>query len=161
MGKCTGFIWKSGQTVDVKGRSRSGITVATLSGRSRVAQARRSLVEASDGVIFVADTRRLQLDNNIDAMNDLMEHLRYHNLPAMKFQRFSPTTAKTIPEALSSRQLDPLLNHFSAPSIETVAIEGKGIDAAWMTMVSILSPEAEAALIPCPRAQSPDLGDKR
>ena len=34
------------------------------------------------------------------------------------------------PDALPSRQLDPLLNHFSAPSIETVAIEGRGIDAA-------------------------------
>lgn len=152
------FIWKSGQTVDVKGRSLV-ITVATLSGRSRVAQARRSLVEASDGIIFIADTRRLKLDNNIDAMNDLMEHLRFHNLPS-ELPTVIAYNRHDDPEALATRQLDPLLNHFSAPSIETVAIEGKGIDAAWITMVSILAPEADEALDNLPQGPAPSLGDE-
>ena len=83
-----------------------GMTVAAMTGRSRIAQARSSLVEASDGVIFVADTRRLQLDSNIDAMNDLMEHLRQHQLPS-QLPTVIAYNRQDDPDALATRNSTP------------------------------------------------------
>lgn len=149
------FVWNSGQQVTISGRPLLA-TIIALSGRSRSKLARRALVEATDAVIFVADTRRQQLDNNIDCMNDLLEQLRSHQLPE-QLPMVIAYNHSDDPAALPPVQLDPLLNHIAAPSIQTVATSGKGVDAAWLTISSILVPEAENALSTLPQGPEPSL----
>ncbi|TVR13557.1 MAG: hypothetical protein EA401_06545 [Planctomycetota bacterium] len=149
------FVWDSGQQVTISGRPLLA-TIITLSGRSRSKLARRALVEASDAVIFIADTRRQQLDNNIDRMNDLLEQLRGHQLPE-QLPMVIAYNHSDDSASLPPTQLDPLLNHLSAPSIQTVATDGKGVDAAWLTISSILVPEAENALSTLPQGPEPSL----
>ena len=53
---------------------------ATVPGQSYYAATRRHILTGADGVVFVADSRREALDENIDAMNEMLGNLRHHGL---------------------------------------------------------------------------------
>lgn len=98
----------------------------TVPGQSYYASTRRLVLDGADGVVFVADSRREALDENIDSMNDLLDNMRHLKLPAdlpvvMQYNK------QDLPSALKPEQLDPLLNSRRWPSHTAVATGGVGV----------------------------------
>jgi len=98
----------------------------TVPGQSYYAATRRLVLEGADGVVFVADSRREALDENIDSMNDLLDNLRHHKLPddlpvVIQYNK------QDLPTALKPEQLDPLLNIRQWPRFTAVASSGPGV----------------------------------
>lgn len=98
----------------------------TVPGQSYYASTRRLVLDGADGVVFVADSRREALDENIDSMNDLLDNLRHLKLPedlpvVMQYNK------QDLPSALKPEQLDPLLNSRRWPSLLAVATSGQGV----------------------------------
>lgn len=95
-------------------------------GLSSARSIRRDLLREADGVVFVADSRRENIDENIEAMNDLYALLREveatDDIPTV-FQ-FSHQEA---PSALPTDQLSPLLNHRQVPAFPAAASTGAGV----------------------------------
>ena len=98
----------------------------TVPGQSYYAATRRLVLEGTDGVVFVADSRREALDENIDSMNDLLDNLRHHQLPE-DIPVVIQYNKQDIPSALKPEQLDPLLNIRRWSRFSAVAINGDGV----------------------------------
>ncbi len=99
---------------------------STVPGQSYYAATRRQVLAGADGVVFVADSRREALDENIDAMNEMLNNLRHHQLPddlpiVIQYNK------QDLPTAVPPGQLQPLLNVRSWPSFGAAAGNGEGV----------------------------------
>ncbi|MFW5858578.1 MAG: protein kinase domain-containing protein [Planctomycetota bacterium] len=98
----------------------------TVPGQSYYAAIRRSVIEGADGIVFVCDSRREAMDENIESMNDLYDHLRYHKLPDT-LPTVIQYNKQDLPTALPVEQLNPLLNHRNLPCFKASVITGEGV----------------------------------
>jgi signal recognition particle receptor subunit beta/serine/threonine protein kinase len=98
----------------------------TVPGQNYYAATRRQVLQGADGVVFVADSRREALDENIDSMNEMLNNLRHHGLPddlpvVMQYNKQDLSTA------VRREQLEPLMNVRGWPSFGASAISGEGV----------------------------------
>ena len=98
----------------------------TVPGQSYYAATRRAVLTGADAVVFVADSRREALDENIEAMNEMLSNLLHHNLPndlpiVIQYNK------QDLPTALKREQLEPLMNVRGWPSMSAVAVDGNGV----------------------------------
>lgn len=99
---------------------------ATVPGQSYYAATRRQVLTGADAVVFVADSRREALDENIDAMNEMLNNLRHHQLPddlpiVLQYNK------QDMPTAVPPEQLQPLMNVRGWPSFAATASAGEGV----------------------------------
>lgn len=99
---------------------------ATVPGQSYYAATRREVLTNADGVVFVADSRREALDENIDAMNEMLGNLRHHGLPD-DLPIIIQYNKQDLPTAVPPEQLQPLMNVRGWPSFAAVASTGEGV----------------------------------
>jgi signal recognition particle receptor subunit beta len=126
----------------------------TIPGQSYYAGTRRQLLAGADGVVFVADSRREALDENIESMNEMLGNLRHHGLPedlpvVMQYNK------QDAPTALKREQLDPLMNVRGWPSFAAVASEGRGVLETVhevLRLVVEMGKAAEMPAAPAPRS---------
>ncbi len=133
---------------------------ATVPGQSYYAATRREVLTGADGIVFVADSRREALDENIDAMNEMLSNLRHHGLPddlpvVMQYNK------QDLPTAVPPEQLQPLMNVRGWPSFAAVAATGEGVaetcEALARMMVDRLS-RTELPLLVSPGISHPTYG---
>ena len=66
----------------------------TVPGQTYYAATRR-MVQGADGIVFVADSRREAMDENIESLNDLYGNLRYHLVIQNKSRWFFNLISRT------------------------------------------------------------------
>lgn len=88
---------------------------------------RKLVLQGSDGIVFVADSHPDMIRENIESVQNLEENLRENGLDIRKVPLVFQWNKRDLPNAMPTEELDTLLNHFNAPSVESVAIDGKGI----------------------------------
>lgn len=98
----------------------------TIPGQSYYLSTRLQLLEGADGIVFVVDSTREAMDENIDSMNDLYENLRKQNI-ADDIPLCVQFNKQDNPSALPIEQLNPLLNSYMKQSFATSALSGQGI----------------------------------
>ncbi|HEX3134976.1 MAG TPA: protein kinase, partial [Planctomycetota bacterium] len=98
----------------------------TVPGQSYYAATRRAVLAGADAVVFVADSRREALDENIEAMNEMLGNLRHHGLPD-DLPVMVQYNKQDMPTALKREQLEPLMNVRGWPSLAAVAVDGNGV----------------------------------
>ncbi|MDA3962934.1 MAG: protein kinase, partial [Planctomycetota bacterium] len=98
----------------------------TVPGQTYYGATRRMVLEGSDGIVFVADSRREMLDENVDALNDLFENLHHHGLPS-DLPMVVQFNKQDLGDSLSPDQLNPLLNPRGVPWFSASAKTGSNI----------------------------------
>ena len=98
----------------------------TVPGQSYYAATRRMVIEGADGIVFVTDSRREAMDENIESMNDLYEHLRHHQLPD-DLPIIIQYNKQDLENAIPPEQLNPLLNHRNHDFFSASALKGTGV----------------------------------
>ncbi len=98
----------------------------TIPGQSYYAATRKAVLAGVDGVVFVADSRREAMDENVDAMNELLANLRALGQPedlpiVIQYNKLD------LPTSTRREQLEPLLNIRGWPSFTATAIRGEGV----------------------------------
>ncbi len=122
------------QLGDVKG-IRTEFQLYTVPGNpSFLATQKRLLLDVA-GVIFVADSDRNRVAENSDSIRDLLAILREYGKDITLFPFVFLYNKQDLPTALSIDRLNHDLNRFGAPSLETVATEGRNI-LQGLTLVS-------------------------
>ena len=119
----------------------------TVPGQSYYAGTRRQILTGADAVVFVADSRREALDENIDAMNEMLNNLRHHRLPedlpiVLQYNK------QDLPTAVAPEQLQPLMNVRNWPSFGAVAITGEGVSETCEALVRQLIDQVEQTDLP-------------
>jgi signal recognition particle receptor subunit beta len=99
----------------------------TVPGQTYYAATRRMVLEGADGIVFVADSRREAMDENIESLNDLYSNLRYHGINPDAIPMVFQFNKQDLSEAIPPEQLGPLLNHSNRPAFPAAAKDGTGV----------------------------------
>ncbi|MBA3708117.1 MAG: protein kinase [Planctomycetes bacterium] len=128
----------------------------TVPGQNYYAATRRQVLAAADGVVFIADSRREALDENIDSMNEMLNNLRHHGLPedlpvVMQYNKQDMATA------LKREQLEPLMNVRGWPSFSATATRKDGVIETVRAITALVAERMATQQVPAAEAgpQSP------
>jgi signal recognition particle receptor subunit beta len=101
----------------------------TVPGQVYYRSTRRLVLQGADGVVFVADSQRRQMDENLESFRDLHEALAEQNVDAREVPLVLQYNKQDLPTELAATtdELDQLLNFRSNPSFAADALAGRGV----------------------------------
>lgn len=99
----------------------------TIPGQIYYAQSRRIILRGVDGVVFVADSQKHRMLENLDSLLDLEENLIDEGKTLERFPWILQYNKRDLPMIYSVMEMQKKLNFLNVPAIEAVASEGKGV----------------------------------
>ena len=101
----------------------------TVPGQVYYRSTRRLVLQGADGVVFVADSQRRQLDENVESFRDLHEALAEQGVDARDMPMVLQYNKQDLPPELVSTpdELDRRLNFRGVPSFGADALAGAGV----------------------------------
>ena len=108
------------------------LKVFTVPGQVIHASTRRLVVQGADGIVFVADSRIAETDNNADSFLDLRENLAQHGLNVVEMPVVIQFNKRDLPGARSDEELASLAVSGREPVYASVATSGLGVVETFM-----------------------------
>ena len=101
----------------------------TVPGQVYYNATRRLVLQAADGVVFVADSQARQLDENLESLQNLQSNLLEHGVDVRTMPLAMQYNKQDLPRELilSPADLDDALNFRSVPSFAADALHGVGV----------------------------------
>jgi hypothetical protein len=99
----------------------------TVPGQVYYNSTRKLVLQGADGVIFVADSQRKKMDENIESLENLMENLTEYNINPDDIPIILQYNKRDLPDVLSVDELNKALNPKGWPTFEAVAVTGEGV----------------------------------
>jgi len=101
----------------------------TVPGQVYYNATRRLVLQAADGVVFVADSQARQLDENLESLQNLQSNLLEHGVDVRTMPLAMQYNKQDLPRELilSPADLDDALNFRSVPSFAADALHGAGV----------------------------------
>ena len=130
-------------------RTRSGVTVKvklfTVPGQVIHVSTRRVVLQAADGVVFVADSQLAETEANKQAFRDLRLNLRHNQLPddlplVIQFNK------RDLPDIRSEEELARLESRRSTPLYKAIAIRGIGVRETLEGLLSMTFKQLDATM---------------
>ncbi|MCX7044827.1 MAG: GTPase domain-containing protein [Candidatus Sumerlaeota bacterium] len=88
---------------------------------------RKMVLGSVDGIVFVADSDRARLGDNLESLEDMRQLMAEHGYDAASTPMVIQYNKRDLPDALEPRELERMLNTRQCPWFEAVATEGKGV----------------------------------
>lgn len=111
--------------------------IYTVPGQVFYNATRKLVLKNVDGVVFVADSQRKMMNENIDSLNNLESNLKFYHKTLNDVPIVFQYNKRDLPEVIPVEELQEKLNRISAPYLEVVASEGKNV-LNTLTMISKL-----------------------
>ena len=99
----------------------------TVPGQVYYNATRKLVLQGVDGVIFVADSQRSMLEENIESLNNLRDNLVENGYDPDTVPLVLQWNKNDLPDLLPISELEEKLNEKGCPSNTGVASEGKGV----------------------------------
>ncbi len=101
----------------------------TVPGQSYYAATRRLVLQGADAVVFVADSRRRQLDENVESFQDLHEHLASYGVDPREVPLVLQYNKQDLPREIAAdpAELAELLNFRGVPEYASDASRGTNV----------------------------------
>ncbi len=99
----------------------------TVPGQVYYNSTRKLVLQGADGVIFVADSQKKKMDENIESLENLVENLEEYNLSIDEVPLVLQWNKRDMPDISSPEELNEKLNMRNWPSFEAVAVTGEGV----------------------------------
>lgn len=99
----------------------------TVPGQVLYERTRVAVLNGSDGVVFVADSQRHRLEDNINSLKELAVNITKQNKKFRDFPIIMQYNKRDIPNALPVEVMDKYLNGMKWQRFEAVASTGVGI----------------------------------
>ncbi len=99
----------------------------TVPGQVYYALTRRAVLTSVDGIIFVADSQKDKMEENLESLNDLNENLKYYKKELTTVPFIIQYNKRDLENILPVATLDAELNTMHVPSFEASALKGTGI----------------------------------
>ncbi|HEU5014686.1 MAG TPA: GTPase domain-containing protein [Roseiflexaceae bacterium] len=99
----------------------------TVPGQVLYERTRVAVLNGSDGVVFVADSQRHRLEDNINSLKELAVNITKQNKKFRDFPIIMQYNKRDIPNALPVEVMDKYLNGMKWQRYEAVASTGVGI----------------------------------
>jgi mutual gliding-motility protein MglA len=106
---------------------RTRIQLYTVPGQVYYNATRKLVLRGADGVVFVADSQREQLDENIESLRNLHENLLEENINVRDFPMVLQYNKRDLPGVAPISELDDALNYRNIPAFPAATITGEGV----------------------------------
>jgi hypothetical protein len=103
------------------------IQLYTVPGQVRYNSTRKLVLSGTDGVVFVADSQRELLEENVQSHKNLIENLRELGLTLGSIPHILQYNKRDLPNIATVEALNRSLNPDRAPGFETCATTGEGV----------------------------------
>ncbi len=110
----------------------------TVPGQIRYNATRKLVLKGADAVVFVADSQKDMREQNIESFSNMRENLLSNNLDPDSIPIILQFNKRDLPNALSVEELNRDLNAKGYQTIETVAVDGKGVEETFRLITKIL-----------------------
>jgi signal recognition particle receptor subunit beta len=107
---------------------RTKLQLYTVPGQVYYNSTRQLVLKGADGVVFVADSQDFALDANLESLQNLEENLKRQGIRLREMPRVSQYNKRDLPNALPPAEMNPELNKMGAPTFESVATSGLGVE---------------------------------
>jgi signal recognition particle receptor subunit beta len=99
----------------------------TVPGQVYYNATRKLVLRGVDGLVFVADSQRSKMDENIESYRNLVENLEGYGYDVEKLPLVLQYNKRDLPQISSVDELESILNPRGLPHFETVAMQGMGV----------------------------------
>ncbi len=137
---------------------RTRILLYTVPGQVYYNATRKLVLKGADAVVFVADSSRSKMNENVESLRNLEENLNEHGLTLDTIPWVMQYNKRDLPDALPVQTLAAQLNLLGVPSFEAVASTGRGIYETFQAIAGSLYGQLVERLKntqPGPRAATP------
>ncbi|MCP4680453.1 MAG: GTPase domain-containing protein [Deltaproteobacteria bacterium] len=99
----------------------------TIPGQIYYEASRRLMLEGADGIVFVADSQPIRLDQNIMSYQMMEENLRSYDIEPKEFPIVLQYNKRDIDDAIEIGCLERELDLKEVPVLSAVALDGQGV----------------------------------
>ncbi|HOK18449.1 MAG TPA: GTPase domain-containing protein [Caldisericia bacterium] len=103
------------------------LSLYTVPGQAIYSLTRKTILRATDGIIFVADSQKQIFEKNIESLKDMVENMREYGLNLENTPIILQYNKRDLEDIVSIEDLNNSLNYNSFPFLEAVAIQGIGV----------------------------------
>jgi signal recognition particle receptor subunit beta len=111
------------------------VQLFTVPGQVQYNATRRVVLAGADAVVFVADSRRSVLKENVAALENMKVNLLANRLVPEKVPLVLQYNKRDLPDVLSAAELDAALNPWGRPTFKAVASAGEGVMETFLAIV--------------------------
>ncbi len=99
----------------------------TVPGQVYYNATRKLVLQGADGVVFVADSQKSQLEADIESFRNLQQNLLEHGIDIRDIPVVIQYNKRDLPNVFSIEQLDEEFNFRNVPSYPASALLGEGV----------------------------------
>jgi mutual gliding-motility protein MglA len=99
----------------------------TVPGQVYYNSTRRAVLTGVDGLVFVADSQRDKMEENIESLNNLEENLNYYGKSIKTLPLVIQYNKRDLQDIMSIAESNQILNPDGYPSTEAIATSGEGV----------------------------------
>lgn len=99
----------------------------TVPGQVYYNATRKLVLRGVDGVVFVADSQRAKLDENLESLRNLYDNLQEYGYDAEDLPLVIQYNKRDLPDVMSLQELQAALNPQNRPYFEASAVNGTGV----------------------------------
>ncbi len=99
----------------------------TVPGQVYYNATRKLVLQGADGVVFVADSQRTQLEADMESFRNLHENLLEHGIDIREIPVVIQYNKRDLPNILSLEEMEEELNFRERPSFPSSALLGEGV----------------------------------
>jgi len=107
---------------------RTKLQLYTVPGQVYYNSTRQLVLKGADGIVFVADSQDFALDANLESLQNLEDNLKRQGIRLREMPLVIQYNKRDLPNALPTQEIDVELNKLNAPSFESVATTGLGVE---------------------------------
>lgn len=122
---------------EIKG-VKTRFQVYTVPGQVFYNATRKLILKNVDGIVFVADSSRDKLPQNIESFENLEENLTFYKKSLKYIPHVLQFNKRDLPDISSVEELNRVLNKYNAPYMEACATKGKGVLEALTTICKMV-----------------------
>jgi hypothetical protein len=107
---------------------RTKLQLYTVPGQVYYNSTRQLVLKGADGVVFVADSQDFALDANLESLQNLDDNLKRQGIRMREMPLVIQYNKRDLPNAMALGEMNPELNKSGAPTFESVATTGLGVE---------------------------------
>jgi hypothetical protein len=108
---------------------KTKFSLYTVPGQVEYNASRKLILNGVDGIVFVADSQREKMQENIESLRNMEENLAEYGLTLDSVPYVLQYNKRDLPNINSFEELEASMNDRAVPSFEAVAVEGSGVFA--------------------------------
>lgn len=120
------------------------ILLYTVPGQVYYNATRRLVLKGVDAVVFVADSQRGKMEENLESLENLRSNLADMNIKLEELPWVIQYNKRDLPDVLSVQELEHALNPTGVPCFSAVAPRGEGVQETLRGVTEHLRPQLRA-----------------